>query len=79
MLKTVTDNTDFSVAEANQVFVDLADSVRARALWFLAPDAHLDIAAPEADRILDAIVRGADRETWLRARRLQKWRLHHCR
>jgi len=68
-----------SVSDANREFADLVRTVRLRALWFIAPDAQLDIGAPEADRILLAITRAGDRTAWLRARKLLAWRSQHCK
>ncbi len=50
-----------------------------RALWFIDPDAKIDIGAPEADRILQAITRAGDRKAWLKARKLLTWRSQHCK
>ncbi len=66
-------------SEANREFADLVDSLRLRALWYLAPDVRVEITRPEADRILNAIARAGDRAAWLRARRLQAWRSLHCK
>lgn len=68
-----------STIEANREFTDLVNSLRLRALWFLAPDTQIEITRPEAGRVLDAIARAGDRTAWQRARKLQTWRLHHCK
>jgi len=68
-----------SAADANREFADLLRTMHLRALWFIAPDARIDIEAPEAARILEAITKSGDREAWLRARKLLTWRLQHCK
>lgn len=74
------DMPDFaSMVEANHEFTDLVNSLRLRALWFLAPDARIEITCPEADRILSAIALAGDRTAWRRARKLQAWRSLHCK
>ena len=72
-------NDSVSITEANREFTNLVSSLHLRALWFLAPDAQIEITRPEADRVLTAIVRAGDRTAWQRARKLQAWRLHHCK
>ncbi|MDT8390951.1 MAG: hypothetical protein RRC34_10630 [Lentisphaeria bacterium] len=68
-----------SLVDANREFADLVKTVRLRALWFIAPHARIDIGAPEADRILQAITQSGDRSAWLRARKLMSWRSQHCK
>lgn len=68
-----------STTEANRELTDLMNSLHLRALWYLAPDAQIEITRPEAVRVLDAILRAGDRTAWQRARKLQAWRLHHCK
>ena len=69
---------DMTLEQAQQAFAELIQSQRENALWFLRDGSSISIQQPEADAILESMVRVADRSTWLEIRRLKAWRSTRC-
>jgi hypothetical protein len=76
-MSTTTNDRELSPEQAQQVFQELVDQYRTKALWFLKPTLSVDIMDPHAGRILDSIAQRSDRAAWLTVRKLKKWRSRH--
>lgn len=70
-------DTEFTVDSAQELFYPLLADYRTSALWFLRPDQVVSRENPLANRVIDELAIKAPRSSWVKVRKLKKWRSLH--
>lgn len=66
-------------ADAQREFSELVERQATKSLWFLHEPTKISLTAPDADVVLESIVRHGALDAWRQAKKLQAWRSRNIR